>query len=250
VTVVSKSGKVDPEAGAQFPGVAPGIAGGVDHLTTAPVWLVAVTFWFEGTRVEPVKLAPVRLAPAIVADTAPKIKLSTKTSLVRFAPLRFAPSNSVPAVEMSFSIPSWSTPLSAKRVAPDRSAWVKLALVTSAALQLADGSPGSLQLANLDPAKLAYERFSPLKSAPARLEPAQLVKWVGVGFETTVQPSVTVSAEAGVVDAVTKTGVTSAAAMARAEPPTRRSRPTIMATPDLAALDVTTGPAVLPANMQ
>ena len=34
VTVLEKRGKVDPEAGVQLPGVAPGIAGGVDHVAT------------------------------------------------------------------------------------------------------------------------------------------------------------------------------------------------------------------------
>ena len=34
VTVLEKRGKVDPEAGVQVPGVAPGIAGGVDHVAT------------------------------------------------------------------------------------------------------------------------------------------------------------------------------------------------------------------------
>lgn len=62
MTVLVKRGKVDPDAGVQLPGVAPGIAGGVDHVATAPAWLVAVTLWFEGTSRVPVRLDPVRVA--------------------------------------------------------------------------------------------------------------------------------------------------------------------------------------------
>ena len=44
------------------PASPPGMPVGVDHVATAPAWLVAVTLWFGGTRMVPVKLAPVRLA--------------------------------------------------------------------------------------------------------------------------------------------------------------------------------------------
>ena len=57
VTVLVKSGKVDPDAGLQLPGVAPGSPEGVDHVATPPAWLVAVTFWFDGTRMVPVMSA-------------------------------------------------------------------------------------------------------------------------------------------------------------------------------------------------
>jgi hypothetical protein len=52
-----------------------------------------------------------------------------------------------------------------------------------------------------------------------------LVKFVGVGFETMVQPLTTVSAAAGVD--VAKTGVTNATAITRTVPVTRRRRPTM-----------------------
>ena len=64
VTVLEKSGKLDPDAGVQLPGVAAGRGVGVVHVATAPAWLVAVTVWFEGTRMVPVTLAPVSVAPA------------------------------------------------------------------------------------------------------------------------------------------------------------------------------------------
>ena len=62
VTVLVKSGKVDPDGGVQLAGPAPGMPGGVDHVATAPAWLVAVTLWFGGTRMVPVRLAPVKVA--------------------------------------------------------------------------------------------------------------------------------------------------------------------------------------------
>jgi hypothetical protein len=54
-------------------------------------------------------------------------------------------------------------------------------------------------------------RVDTSKVARAKSAPGQLVKWVGVGFETMVQPSTIVSAEAG-VDVVT-TGMARAAAI-------------------------------------
>ncbi len=62
--MLAKSGKVDPDAGLQLPGVAAGMPAGVVHVATAPAWLVAVTLWFGGTRMVPVKLAPVRFEGA------------------------------------------------------------------------------------------------------------------------------------------------------------------------------------------
>src|ERR1700722_7870162 len=46
----------------------------------------------------------------------------------------------------------------------------------------------------------AYERLKPDKFAPVRLSPGQSVKLVGVGFDTMVQPSMTVSAYAVVAE--------------------------------------------------
>jgi hypothetical protein len=56
-----------------------------------------------------------------------------------------------------------------------------------------------------------------------------LVKFVGVVLATIVQPSTTVSAEAGAE--VAKTGVTKAMAITRAVPITRRRRPTMTPPP-------------------
>jgi hypothetical protein len=75
------------------------------------------------------------------------------------------------------------------------------------------------------PARFANERSRPLRSAPARSAPGQLVKLVGVGFETMVQLPMTVSADAG-ADAMAATrGTASETPIARTTPTTRRRRP-------------------------
>jgi hypothetical protein len=75
--------------------------------------------------------------------------------------------------------------------------------------------------------------------APDRFAPGQFVKFVDVGFDTMVQPLMTVSADAGVADAVAKTGVTSAIATTRAVPVIRRRRPTMVHPRNLRCENVT-----------
>src|SRR5262249_35114808 len=102
----------------------------------------------------------------------------------------------------------------------ERLASVRLAPLRSDPTHTTEGSA--------QPANWAPERSAKLRSTPARLAlvksaPGQFVKFVDVGLETMVQPSTTVSAEAGVD--VARTGVTKATAMTRTAPVTRTRRP-------------------------
>ena len=147
------------------------------------------------------------------------------------APLRLAPLKVAIALAVTGNGFLEMTVASATLM-PVRVACLRFAFVRLVAEQLTP------HCARTDPLRFANERSTPERLAPAKLAPGQFVKFVGVGFETIVQPSMTVSAEAAVPDAVAKTGVTNATTITRAEPLARRSRPTITATPDLAPPDL------------
>jgi hypothetical protein len=214
VTVVEPSGKVDPEEAVQLPGVAPGIAKGVGHVTTAPAWLDCDTLRLLGTNGVPLKLAPVKTA----FDKFALPKGSSRPAPERFAPVRMAPERSV--------APHVPGTIHEANVAPERFASVRLAPV-SGELKQAGGRGVTVQNSKIEFAKFANERLTPERLSVAKVVFGQLVKLVGVGFETMVQPLTTVSAEAGFEVAVAKTGVIKATAITRAEPLTRRKRRTI-----------------------
>jgi hypothetical protein len=112
----------------------------------------------------------------------------------------------------------------------EKAAWLRLAparFVTEHTMRFR-----RWQEAKTAPAKFAKLRLEPLRSAPDRSAPGQLVKFVAVGFETIVQPLMTMSADAGLAVAVANTGVRSAMPITRAVPVTRTRGP-IIATPDL-----------------
>ena len=95
MTVVVPSGNVDPDAGAQAPGVAPGKPPGVDQETTAPALLVATTCdAIKGMSSLLVTLAPVRVAPLKSVSTGPfgswQLKVPARSAPERFAPDRLA----------------------------------------------------------------------------------------------------------------------------------------------------------------
>ena len=186
-------------------------------------------------RIAPVKSALVKFAPprSVLVRLAPPTwaplkVISCALACARSALERMAPVKSAaPHAEW----PNWKIAHS-DREAPDRFAWVRLAWTKLALVQLACGKP-CMQLMNCAPAKSANERSIPERLTPLdRLAFGQLVKWVGVGFETMVQPSMTMSAAAGVAVAVANTGVASAVAIAKATPVTRRICPTMVASPD------------------
>ena len=275
---------MDPDAGVQAPAVTPDTPGeGVAHVATAPAGLVAVTVRFEGTSTVSVKIAPATVAPVRLArrftvgpplgntncttSTAPVRFASDRLALVRLvraswvslrlaasrvAPKKFAKTR-IPPTEVSSGQIAFSTSAPiladvvgvatkrAPKVAPERSACVRFAPLRSTAAHDPLG-----HCANVSPARFAYDRLNPEKLRPEKFTFGQSVKSVVVGFETIVQPLMTVSAAAGVAVAVAKTGATRTTAIANAVPVTRRIRPTITVTPICATPILRLALAVLP----
>jgi hypothetical protein len=129
---------------------------------------------------------------------------------VKLASVKLAPEKSVPMQKGPPSeLPQKTVEDRSLRFADERLADDKSAPASDAEDRLAED-------------RLAYDKFSPPKLANDKLAPGQLVKFVGVGFETIVQPLTTMSADAGVD--VDKTGATNATAITRTVPVTRKRR--------------------------
>ena len=168
----------------------------------------------------PVSVAPVRLA---------LVRSATRTSLLRFAPLRLAPASSASPSSSGGNGGSLMT-AEAKNTTPVRFASVRLASDRSVNAQSNDKPP--TQPAREDPERSTNERLSPLRFAPSR-RGARTVGEVGRSrIETMMHPSTTMSADAG-VDGMAKTGVTSATAINRTVPVTRKRRPATTSPPPI-----------------